>query len=100
MTAAVLIKNGRGFINLGHWTVGGGVGGVGLDIGTGASSVVLIAQVIWAIVKHISTLEVYVKWLLIIATKSLECINLVQSVAGLATTSLGTKQNNIMNNHE
>lgn len=25
MTAAVLIKNGGGFINLGHWTVGGGV---------------------------------------------------------------------------
>lgn len=82
MTAAVLIKNGGGFINLGHWTVGGG--GVGLDIGTGPSSVVLIAQVIWAIVEHISTLEVYVKWLLIIATKSLECINLVQSTAGLA----------------
>lgn len=81
MTAAVLIKNGRGFINLGQWTFGGGFG---LDIGTGASAVVLIAQVIWAIVEHISTLEVYVKWLLIIATKSLECINLDQSVAGLA----------------
>lgn len=63
---------------------GGGGGGRGLDIGTGASTVVLIAQVIWAFVEHISTLEAYVKWLLIIATKSLECINLAQSVAGLA----------------
>lgn len=73
MTAAVLIKNGGGFINLGHWTVGrvggGGEEVIGLDTGTGAASVVLIAQVIWAIVEHISTLEVYVKWLLIIATK-------------------------------
>lgn len=51
----------------GGW--GLGVGGIGLDTGTGAASVVLIAQVIWAIVEHISTLEVYVKWLLIMATK-------------------------------
>lgn len=85
MTAAVLIKNGGRSINLGHWMLGGGVAwGVGLDIGAGASTVVLIAQVIWAFVEHISTLEVYVKWLLIIATKSLECINLAQFVAGVA----------------
>lgn len=33
MTAAVLIKNGGGFINLGHWVVGGGGAGIGLDMG-------------------------------------------------------------------
>lgn len=34
MTAAVLIKNGGGFINLGHWTVGR-VGGEGYWAGHG-----------------------------------------------------------------
>lgn len=72
MTAAVLIKNGGGFINLGHWVVGGGGGGYWAGHGgTGAASIVLIAQVIWAIVEHISMVEVNVKWLLIITTKVL-----------------------------
>lgn len=62
MTAAMLIKNGGGFINLGHWVVVVGGGGCGYQLfcsigwtgGDRTASFVLITQVIWAIVEHIS----------------------------------------------
>ena len=58
MTAAVLIKNSGGFINLGHWVKGDSCYySVGLDVRGGLASIVLIAQVIWAIVEHISTIR-------------------------------------------
>lgn len=55
MTAAVLIKNGGGFINLGHWVGGDSRVAATVLAGRGGDSIVLIAQVIWAIVEHIST---------------------------------------------
>lgn len=55
MTAAMLIKNGGGFINLGHWVGGGSCYRVGWMWGGETITIVLIAQVIWAIVEHIST---------------------------------------------
>lgn len=54
MTAAVLIKNGGGFINLGHWVGGDSRVAATALAGQGdrAASIVLIAQVIWAIVER------------------------------------------------
>lgn len=57
MTAAVLIKNGRAFINLGHWGNGDWSRScyrVGPDRRERVAFVVLSAQVIWAVVEHTS----------------------------------------------
>lgn len=73
MTAAMLIKNGGCFINLGHWGQGGVSGVAATELAgqgdTGAAAVVLIAQVIWAIVGVYYQSEVNVKRPLIITRK-------------------------------